>query len=118
MQKIRKGDNVFVMTGKDKGKEGEVLRVLRVKPKKTAKDKKAALYKVVVKGVNLVKKHEKPNPQAGKKGGVIQREAPLAISNVMLKNASTGKPERVGFKILEDGKKVRIFKRSGEIVDV
>jgi large subunit ribosomal protein L24 len=94
---------VIVTTGKDKGKQGEVVRVLG--------------EKVVVSNVNVVKRHTKPNPQAGQPGGVIEREAPIHISNVMLFNPASGKGERVAFKVLEDGRKLRVFRSSGEAVD-
>ena len=103
MNRIRKGDQVVVITGKDKGKQGEVVRVLG--------------DKVVVSNVNVVKRHTKPNPQAGQPGGVIEREAPIDASNVMLFNPATGKGERVAFKVLEDGRKMRVFRSSGEAVD-
>ncbi|MFC0677269.1 50S ribosomal protein L24 [Lysobacter korlensis] len=103
MNRIRKGDRVIVTTGKDKGKQGEVVRVLG--------------EKVVVSNINIVKRHTKPNPQAGQPGGVIEREAPIHISNVMLFNPATGKGERIGFKVLEDGRKLRVFRSSGEAVD-
>ena len=88
MNRIRKGDQVVVISGKDKGKRGDVVRV--------------AGDKVVVSNVNVIKRHTKPNPQAGQPGGVIEREAPIHISNVMLFNPATGKGERIGFKVLED----------------
>ena len=103
MNRIRKGDQVVVIAGKDKGKQGEVVRMLG--------------DKVVVSNINVVKRHTKPNPQAGQPGGVIEREAPIHISNVMLFNPATGKGERVGFKVLEDGRKLRVFRSSGEAVD-
>ncbi len=103
MNRIRKGDQVIVTTGKDKGKKGDVVRVLG--------------EKVVVSNVNVVKRHTKPNPQAGQPGGVVEREAPIHISNVMLFNPATGKGERIGFKVLEDGRKLRVFRSSGEAVD-
>ncbi len=105
MHKIKKGDNIEVLAGKDKGKQGTVLE--------TRTDNR-----VLVEGVNMVKKHVRPNPNKGETGGIVDQEAPLAISNVALVNPVTGKGERVGFKILEDGKKVRIFKKSGEVADV
>ena len=105
MRKIKKGDNIEVLAGKDKGKQGTVLE--------TRTDNR-----VLVEGVNMVKKHVRPNPNKGETGGIIDKEAPLAISNVALVNPVTGKGERVGFKMLEDGKKVRIFKKSGEVADV
>ena len=103
MNRIRKGDQVVVIAGKDKGKKGDVIRV--------------AGDKVVVSNINVIKRHTKPNPQAGQPGGVIEREAPIHISNVMLFNPATGKGERVAFKVLEDGRKLRVFRSSGEAVD-
>ena len=103
MNRIRKGDQVIVTAGKDKGKKGEVVRVLG--------------EKVVVSNINVVKRHTKPNPQAGQPGGVVERESPIHISNVMLFNPATGKGERIGFKVLEDGRKLRVFRSSGEAVD-
>ena len=105
MNKIRKGDDVIVIAGKDKGKRGNVLRVLDN-------------GRVLVDGVNIVKKHVRPNPQAGETGGIVEQEAAMDISNVALYDAATGKASRVGIKTLEDGKKVRIYKSSGEMVDV
>ncbi|QNP39926.1 50S ribosomal protein L24 [Lysobacter solisilvae (ex Woo and Kim 2020)] len=102
MNRIRKGDQVVVTAGKDKGKKGDVIRV--------------AGDKVVVSNVNIVKRHTKPNPQAGQPGGVIEREAPIHISNVMLFNPASGKGERVAFKVLEDGRKLRVFRSSGEAI--
>ncbi|PID48830.1 MAG: 50S ribosomal protein L24 [Proteobacteria bacterium] len=103
MRKIRKNDEVVVITGKDKGRRGTVMQVL-------------ANGKVLVKGVNRVKKHQKPNPNLGIQGGVIEKEMPLQASNVMVVNPATGKGDRVGFKLLEDGKKIRVFKSNGERV--
>ena len=103
MNRIRKGDQVIVITGADKGKKGEVVRV--------------AGDRVVVQNINIIKRHTKPNPQAGQAGGIVEREAPIHISNVMLFNSATGKGERVGFKVLEDGRKVRVFRSSGEAID-
>ena len=103
MKRIRKGDQVVVITGKNKGQKGEVMRVLD--------------DKVVVQNVNLVKRHTKPNPQANQPGGIVEREAPIHISNVMLFNTASNKGERVGFKTLEDGRKVRVFRSTGEAVD-
>ena len=105
MRKIKKGDDVVVLTGKDKGKRGTVLRVLDEDH-------------VVVENVNMVKKHQKPNPQRGVAGGIIDKEMPMHVSNVGLYNPGTDGPDRVGFKILEDGRKVRVFKSNGEVVDV
>jgi large subunit ribosomal protein L24 len=103
MNRIRKGDQVVVISGKDKGKRGDIVRV--------------AGDKVVVSNVNVVKRHTKPNPQLGQAGGVIEREAPIHISNVMLFNPASGKGERVGIKVLEDGRKLRVFRSSGEAID-
>jgi large subunit ribosomal protein L24 len=94
---------VVVTAGKDKGKRGDVVSV--------------AGDKVVVSNVNLVKRHTKPNPQASQPGGVIEREAPIHVSNVMLFNPATGKGERIGTKVLEDGRKLRVFRSSGEAID-
>ena len=103
MNRIRKGDRVIVTTGKNKGQTGEVLRV--------------AEGRVVVAGLNMVKRHTKPNPQANQPGGIVEREASIHNSNVQLVNPATGKGERVGYKVLEDGRKVRVFRKSGEMVD-
>lgn len=100
--KIRREDEVIVITGKDKGKRGKVRNVL-------------ANGRVVVEGINMVKKHQKPNPSINQPGGIIEKEASLDISNVALFNPSTGKADKVGFKI-EDGKKVRFFKSNNELV--
>lgn len=105
MRKIKTGDEVIVLTGKDKGKHGGVLRVL-------------ANDRVLVQNVNMVKRHTRPNPNKGVTGGIIDKEAPVHVSNVALYNTAAGKGERVGFKLLEDGTKVRYFKRSGEVADV
>ena len=102
--KIRKGDKVIVRTGKDKGKSGEVLRVLRDEAR------------VLVQGVNMVKRHTRP--AAGNPGGIIDKEASIHISNVALADPKTGKPTRVGFKLLDGGRKVRIARRSGEAIDL
>ena len=101
--RIKKGDQVVVNTGKDKGKQGEVVRVDG--------------DRVVVANVNIVKRHTKPNPQAGVPGGVVEREASIHISNVNVLNPASGKGERVGFKVLEDGRKLRVFRSSGEALD-
>jgi len=104
MAKIKRDDEVVVIAGKDKGKRGKVVSVLE--------------GRVVVAGVNLVKKHVKPNPNRGEQGGIVEREASLDISNVALFNQATQKADRVGYKVLEDGEKVRVFKSTGEVVDV
>ncbi len=105
MKKIRKGDEVMVLTGRNKSARGKVLRVLDDE-------------RLVVEGVNLVKRHTRPNPQVGQAGGIIEKEAPIHVSNVAIFNAGTGKADRVGFKTLEDGRKVRFFKSNGEVVDI
>jgi large subunit ribosomal protein L24 len=110
MQKIRKGDTVVVTTGRERGKRGTVLRVFES-------------GKILIEGVNRVKKHQRPNPVKGQTGGIIDKEMPLAISNVMLVNPASGKGDRVGFKFLEAqggaaARKVRFFKSNGEVVDV
>src|SRR5918911_4740894 len=101
MNKIRKGDEVIVLAGKDKGKRGRV---------QLRKDDEY----VVVEGINLVKKHTKPNPMKGTTGGIVEKAMPIHQSNVAIYNAATGKADRVGIKVLEDGKKVRVYKSSGE----
>jgi large subunit ribosomal protein L24 len=103
MNRIRKGDQVLVIAGKNKGQKGDVVRV--------------AGDHIVVSNINLVKRHTKPNPQANQPGGVVEREAPIHISNVMLFNPALNKGDRVGFKVLEDGRKVRVFRSSGEAID-
>ena len=103
MNRIRKGDQVVVITGKSKGQRGDVLRV--------------AGDRVYVSNVNLVKRHTKPNPQANQPGGIIERESSIHISNVQLFNARTGKGERVGIQTLEDGRRIRVFRSSNEAVD-
>ncbi|MDE2451805.1 MAG: 50S ribosomal protein L24 [Gammaproteobacteria bacterium] len=104
MQKIRKGDNVVVLSGRDKGRKGSVIKVLTD-------------GSLIVESVNMVKKHTKPNPQAGKPGGIIEKEMPLPASKVAIWNPASKKADRVGFKILADGKKVRFFKSNGEMLD-
>lgn len=105
MRKLRKGDEVVVITGKAKGVRGAVQRVIDNK-------------KVIVEGAHLVKKHVKANPQAGIEGGIIEREAPIDISNVAIYNPQTEKADRVGFKTLEDGRKIRIYKSNQEQIDI
>lgn len=105
MQKIKKNDEVLVRTGKDKGKRGTVIQIL-------------ANNKVLVEGINRVKKHQKGNPNGGVAGGIIEKDMPIHISNIGLYNPQTQKIERVGFKCLDDGKKVRYFKSTNEVVDV
>ncbi len=102
MRKIKKDDDVIVIAGKDKGNRGNVMKV-------------ADDY-VVVSGINKVKKHQKPNPMKGTSGGIVEIEKPMHISNVAIFNAATKKADRVGIKQLEDGRKVRIFKSSGEVI--
>jgi large subunit ribosomal protein L24 len=103
-RRIRKGDDVIVIAGKDKGKRGTVLSV--------------SDDRVVVENINLAKKHVKPNPNKGEQGGIVDKEMPLHISNVALFNPAADKGDRVGFKTLDDGRKVRVFKSNGEVVDV
>ena len=105
MSKIKKGDDVVVIAGKDKGKRGTVVKVF------------PDTDRIVVENVNIAKKHQKPNPQAGLPGGIIEKEMPLHVSNVALFNPATGKADRVGFKQLDDGRKVRYFKSNGEVLD-
>ncbi len=104
MNKIRKGDNVIVISGKDKGNRGVVL--LRLDDDH-----------VLVEGINRVKKHVRPNPMKGQQGGIVEKEMPIQISNVALFNPATQKADRVGVKTLGDGRKVRVFKSNGEVVD-
>jgi large subunit ribosomal protein L24 len=105
MERIRKGDEVIVIAGRSRGQRGHVLKVL--------KDNR-----FLVENVNMVKRHQKPDPQNQKPGGIIEREAPIQASNVMLYNPATDKGDRVGFKFLEDGRKVRFFRSTGEVVDI
>ncbi len=103
MNKIRKGDDVIVIAGKDKGKHGAVLQRLDDEH-------------VLVEGLNRVKKHTKPNPMKGQAGGIVEKSMPIHVSNVAILNPATQKADRIGFKTLEDGRKVRAFKSNGEIV--
>ncbi|WP_290704043.1 50S ribosomal protein L24 [Amphritea sp.] len=103
MRKIIRDDEVIVIAGRDKGKRGKVLRIL-------------ADGRLIVSGINMVKKHTKPNPMQGKAGGIVEKEATIAVSNVAIFNSAAGKGDRVGFKVLEDGNKVRIFKSNGEVI--
>lgn len=105
MHRIKKGDEVIVTAGKDKGRRGSVLQIFEDD-------------RVLVENVNMAKRHTRPNPMKGLEGGIVEKEMPLHVSNVMLFNPATNKGDRVGFKILEDGKKVRYFKSNGEVVDV
>ena len=105
MNKIKKGDDVIITTGRDKGKRGTVLRLV-------------SSSHVVVEGANKVKKHERPNPMKNTQGGIIDKEMPLHISNVALFNPATKKAGRAGIKVLEGGKRVRYFKSNGEVIDV
>jgi large subunit ribosomal protein L24 len=106
MEKIKKDDMVIVITGKDKGKKGKIINIL--------KKKNAA----IVDGINIVKKHVKPNPQQGQQGGIIPKEMPINLSNIALYNEAMDKADKVGFKTLEDGRKVRYFKSNNELVDI
>jgi large subunit ribosomal protein L24 len=105
MRKIKKGDNVVVIAGRDKGKRGDVTRTI-------------GLDKLVVAGVNQVKKHQKPNPMKNQPGGIISKELPIHISNVAIWNPVTKKPDRIGFRTLQDGRKVRFYKSDGEQIEV
>lgn len=104
MEKIRKGDDVVVIAGRDKGKRGSVIRVLEDDS-------------LLVEGINRVKKHVRPNPMRGDQGGIVEKEMPIHISNVALFNPATQKADRVGFKVLDDGRKVRVFKSNGELIE-
>ena len=104
--KIRKGDQVVVLTGKDKSKRGTVLRVLRDEGK------------VIVENINMVKRHTRGNPQKGTAGGIVEKEMPIAVSNIAIWNPVTSKADRVGYKYLADGKKVRYFKSNEEVIDI
>jgi large subunit ribosomal protein L24 len=104
MRKIRKGDNVVVIAGRDKGKRGSVLRVVDDSH-------------VVVEGVNRVKKHQRPNPMRGTTGGIVDMEVPIDVSNVAILNPATQKADRIGFRVLDDGRKVRFLKSNGEVID-
>jgi len=105
MNKIRKGDEVVVITGKDKGRRGTVLQIFDDQ-------------RVLIEGTNIAKKHQKPNPNMGIQGGIIDREMPMEISNVMLFNPKSKRGERVGIRVNEDGSKDRVFRQSGEVVDI
>ena len=105
MKRIHKGDEVIVTTGRSKGQRGHVLRVV-------------GDDRLLVENVNMVKKHQKPNPSMNQPGGIVEKESPVHVSNVALYNPGTGKGDRVGFKTLDDGRKVRIFKSTGEAVDI
>jgi LSU ribosomal protein L24P len=104
MRKIKCNDEVVVITGRDKGKRGKVNRVLLDN-------------RIIVSGVQMIKKHQKPNPQLNVPGGIVEKEAPIQISNIAIYNPSTQKADRVGFKVLEDGNKIRVFKSNGEAID-
>jgi len=104
MRKIKRDDEIIVIAGKDKGKRGKVRKVMDDN-------------RVVVSGINMIKKHVRPNPQANEQGGIQEREAPIQISNIAIYNGESGKADRVGIQTLEDGKKVRVFKSSGDQID-
>ncbi len=104
MKKIKRDDDVIVIAGRDKGKQGKVLQVL-------------SDGRLLVSGVQIIKKHQKPNPQMGVAGGIVEKEAPIDVSNIALFNKESNKADRVGFKLLDDGKKIRIFKSTGQAVD-
>jgi len=105
MQRIRKGDEVIVIAGRSKGQRGHVLKML-------------GDDRLLVENVNMVKRHTKPDPQRQQPGGIVEREAPIHVSNVMLYNPATDSGDRVGYKVLEDGRKVRVFRSTGEVVDI
>ena len=104
MEKIRKGDDIIVIAGRDRGKRGTVLKIVDARH-------------LVVEGINRVKKHQRPNPAKGATGGIVDKDMPIDISNVALFNPQTKKADRVGFKLMEGGRKVRVFKSNGEMVD-
>ena len=104
MEKIKKGDDVIVIAGRDRGKRGTVLKIVDARH-------------LVVEGINRVKKHQRPNPAKGATGGIVDKDMPIDISNVALFNPQTKKADRVGFKLMEGGRKVRVFKSNGEMVD-
>ena len=106
MQRIKKGDDVIVLAGRDKGKRGNVLRIIKGK---------RGVTRALVDNVNIVKRHTRGNPNSGESGGIIEKEAPIHVSNVAILNPKTGKADRVGFRV-EDGKKVRFFKSNNELV--
>ena len=105
MNKLKRGDEVFVTSGKDKGRRGTIVEII-------------GKQKVLVEGINIVKKHTKPNPNAGVEGGIIDKTMPIDISNVMIWNAENEQPDKVGIKTEKDGKKVRIFKKTGKTIDI
>ena len=103
MNKIKRDDEVIVIAGKDKGKRGKIVRVLQD-------------GRVVISGINMIKRSTKPNPMLGAPGGIVEKEAPIQVSNVAIFNTSTNKADRIGFKVLEDGAKVRVYKSTKEVV--
>ena len=105
MKKLKKGDSVIIISGKDKGKKGEILRVIEPD-------------KLVISNINLAKKHVKPNPNKQETGGILEREMPMHISNIMILNPLTKKGDKIGFKKIEDVKKVRIYKSNKEVIDI
>ena len=105
MNKLKRGDEVFITSGKDKGRRGTIVEII-------------GKQKVLVEGINIVKKHTKPNPNAGVEGGIIDKTMPIDISNVMIWNAENEQPDKVGIKTEKDGKKVRIFKKTGKTIDI
>ena len=104
MRKIKKGDNVVVIAGRDKGKRGDVTRIVDA-------------GHVLVNGVNQVKKHQRPNPMKNEQGGIVNKDMPIDVSNIAVWNPVTQKPDRVGFRVLDDGRKVRFYKSNGELVN-
>jgi len=105
LNKIKKGDQVIVLSGKDKGRQGQVIKVMKNS-------------KILIENINLVKKHQKGNPNTGEESGIVEKEMPIHLSNVKLFNPITKKGDKVGFKVLEDGRKVRFFKSNNEVVDI
>jgi large subunit ribosomal protein L24 len=105
--RIKSGDEVIVITGKDKGKQGKVERVIR----------KNGAVKLLVAGINLAKKHVKPNPNKGEQGGIVNKEMAIAVSNVKIYNTATGKGDKVVYKLNDEGRKVRVYKSTGELID-
>ena len=104
MRKLKKGDEVIIIAGKNKGQRGSIIKMVSDE-------------KVLVENINMIKKHQRPSPQLGVPGGIIEKEAPMSISNVAIYNAATGKADRIGMRSLDDGRKVRFFKSNNEVID-
>jgi len=116
MKRIIKNDEVIIKTGKNKGQQGKVIKVLERKVKRKRGHLPITQTYVIVEGMNLIKKHVKPNPQINQQGGIVEKEAPIHISNVAIFNSATGKADKVGFKYLDDKSKVRYFKSTDEVI--